>query len=66
MWLACVFSYLQLLNENVNERSLWIYHKLPTLFFFSNILLNPGCLSHGVVSRKEATLIMFSMGVSYH
>lgn len=65
-WLACVFSYLQLLNENVNERSLWLSHELSTLFFYSNFLLNPQRLGNGAVSGKEGTLIiMLSMGVSY-
>lgn len=65
-WLACVFSYLQLLNENVNERSLWLSHELSTLFFYSNFLLNPQLLGKGAVSGKEETLIiMLSMGVSY-
>lgn len=65
-WLACVFSYLQLLNENVNERSLWLSHELSTLFFYSNFLLNPQHLGSGAVSGKEGTLIiMLSMGVSY-
>lgn len=65
-WLACVFSYLQLLNENVNERSLWLSHELSTLFFYSNFLLNPQRLGNGAVSGKGGTLIiMLSMGVSY-
>lgn len=69
MWLTRVFSYLQLLNENVNERSPWISHELSTLFFYSDFLFNcQGVSAVGqVLERGQLNIIIIvSMGVSYH
>ena len=52
-------SYLQLLNKNVNERPLWIFHELSTCFSVATFSLIQGVLVVGQFLERGQLLLSY-------